>query len=347
MISDLLQKWYKINKRDLPWRSTSNPYFIWLSEVILQQTRVVQGTPYYLKFIENYPTIFDLAAAPDDEVLRLWQGLGYYSRARNMHNTAKIIVQSHQGVFPSSFKTLILYKGIGKYTASAVASFAFNENVAVLDGNVMRVISRLFGVEDDVNKETTKNNLQVIATQILPKLQANIHNQAIMEFGALQCVPQNPDCEICNLNGLCEAFLQKKVKELPFKSKKAKSKIRNLIFHIYIYENKIFMHKREKGDIWEGLFDFYNFDANSDVCEDICENKVFLFSQNAKHILTHQILLLEFLVFEINFFDEKFVNKNNLVLLTYNEANEVGKPIVIHNFIEKNKHLLFKKDVDK
>lgn len=346
MISGLLQNWFIKNKRDLPWRNTNNPYFIWLSEVILQQTRVVQGTPYYLKFIENYPTIFELAAAPEDEILRLWQGLGYYSRARNMHTAAKNIVENQKGVFPNTYKSLILYKGIGKYTASAVASFAFNENVAVLDGNVMRVISRLFAIEEDINKESTKIKLQSIATQILPKLKANIHNQAIMEFGALQCVPQNPNCNICDLSYHCEAFIQKKIKELPFKSKKVKSKVRNINFHLYIYENQVFMHKREKGDIWEGLFDFYDTTLNNDNL-DICDKKIFLFSENVKHILTHQILMIEFSVFEIKNFNEIFVNKNNLVLLSYNEINQVGKPIVIYNFIEKNKHLIFKKDVSK
>lgn len=347
MISGDLQTWFLQNKRDLPWRNTQNPYFIWLSEIILQQTKVAQGMPYYLKFIENFPTIYTLAAANQDAVLQLWQGLGYYSRARNMHNTAINIVNNHNGRFPASFSELIIHKGIGTYTASAIASFAYNEPVAVLDGNVMRVLSRLFAIEEDINKETTKKILQQLANDILPIANANTHNQAMMEFGALQCVPKNPNCDICPLHTNCMAFAQKKVSILPFKSKKTKPKQRQLHYYIYVCQNKVLMHKRPEGDIWQGLFDFFEIPNEQSVAkmelqqQDLPQNGTLLLSETVKHVLTHQILHITFSIIKINFFTQNFVDKNNLVILSYQNVCKVGKPIVIHNFLEKHKQLIF------
>ncbi len=341
MLATELRHWFLQNKRDLPWRNTFNPYFIWLSEVILQQTRVAQGLPYYLKFIENYPSIQDLAAASQDEVLRLWQGLGYYSRARNMHNTAKSIVNNHKNEFPKSYSELLIHKGIGPYTAAAVASFAYNEQVAVLDGNVMRVLSRLFAIEEDINKDATKKKLQQLASDILPISQTNTHNQAMMEFGALQCVPKNPNCENCCLTAYCLAFEQKKVNILPFKSKKVKAKQRILNYHVFVYNQNVLMHKRPEGDIWQGLFDFYITDTNQVNTNEYPQNGVLIANESVKHILTHQILHITFTIIKLEFLEQNFVDKNNLVILSYQEACQVGKPIVIHNFLEKNKQLIF------
>ena len=193
--SNSLINWYLQNKRDLPWRNTVNPYPIWLSEIMLQQTRVAQGLPYFMAFMEAFPTVFDLANAEEEQVLKLWQGLGYYSRARNLHATAKFIATSLNGNFPSNYKELLQLKGIGEYTAAAIASFAYNEPVAVVDGNVFRVLSRYFNVDSDISDGKTKKEFQILAQELLPKNNAALFNQAIMEFGALQCVPKNPNCE--------------------------------------------------------------------------------------------------------------------------------------------------------
>ena len=198
--SNSLIHWYLQNKRDLPWRNTTDPYWIWLSEIMLQQTRVAQGLPYFLSFTEAFPTVFDLAKAEEEQVLKLWQGLGYYSRARNLHTTAKYIAFELNGKFPSTYKELLMLKGVGDYTAAAIASFSFDEPLAVLDGNVYRVLSRYFNVTSDISLPKTKIEFQQLAQEVLDKKNPALFNQAIMEFGALQCTPKNPNCESCPLN---------------------------------------------------------------------------------------------------------------------------------------------------
>ena len=198
--SKALISWYLQNKRNLPWRNTKNPYHIWLSEIILQQTRVAQGLPYYLKFTEAFPTVESLANADEEQVLKLWQGLGYYSRARNLHETAKNITQNFNGTFPKNYLELKKLKGVGDYTAAAIASFSYEENIAVVDGNVYRVLARYFGLDLDISQPKTKKTFQELADNLLPKGQASVFNQAIMEFGALQCVPKNPVCDTCIFN---------------------------------------------------------------------------------------------------------------------------------------------------
>ncbi len=256
--------WYQANKRDLPWRNIDNPYFIWLSEVILQQTRVIQGMPYYLRFVATYPTIEAMAAAEEKDILRLWQGLGYYSRARNMHHAAKIIVNEHEGKFPDTYKALKKLKGIGDYTASAVASFAFDEKVAVVDGNVFRVLSRVFGVEDDILSTKGKKAFAELAKTLLPDTQVNSYNQAIMEFGALYCKPSSPDCPSCIFQGSCVAFATKKQDILPIKAKKAQVKKRYLHYLVLEYANKLLLKERLEGDVWQGLYDFALVEKNTE-----------------------------------------------------------------------------------
>jgi A/G-specific adenine glycosylase len=198
--SKLLTDWYLQNKRDLPWRNTSNPYLIWLSEIMLQQTRVAQGMPYFLSFTSSFPTIFDLANANEEQVLKLWQGLGYYSRARNLHQTAQCIANELGGVFPDNYKDLLQLKGVGEYTAAAIASFAYNEVVPVVDGNVFRVLSRYFDIETDIASASAKKEFSALANELIPKDNPALFNQAIMEFGALQCVPKSPNCSECIFN---------------------------------------------------------------------------------------------------------------------------------------------------
>ncbi|MBW8051468.1 MAG: A/G-specific adenine glycosylase [Cytophagales bacterium] len=230
--SSLLISWYRQEARDLPWRHTRNPYHIWLSEIILQQTRVDQGLPYYLKFIEQYPTIHDLANADISEVLRLWQGLGYYTRARNLHHTANNIVRNYGGKFPGNYKDLLELKGVGKYTAAAIASFAFGENVAVLDGNVLRVLARIFGIETDIATNKGMVEFNKLANELLPQKDSYLFNQAIMEFGALHCTPAAPKCETCPFSKDCIANLLNKQGALPVRINKVKKRSR--YFHYFV-----------------------------------------------------------------------------------------------------------------
>ncbi|MCH8317210.1 MAG: A/G-specific adenine glycosylase [Bacteroidetes bacterium] len=279
--SSLLIAWYRQHKRNLPWRHTHNPYHIWLSEIILQQTRVDQGLPYYLEFIEQYPTIHDLANADISEVLRLWQGLGYYTRARNLHHTANNIARNYGGKFPENYKDLLELKGVGKYTAAAIASFAFGENVAVLDGNVLRVLARIFGIETDIATNKGMAEFDKLANELLPAsppkspspkergtlsppyeeaADSATYNQAIMEFGALHCTPAAPKCETCPFNKDCIANLLNKQGALPVKINKVKKRSR--YFHYFVVvsggsdNRQILMKERTQNDIWKGLYDF-------------------------------------------------------------------------------------------
>jgi A/G-specific adenine glycosylase len=248
--------WYQENKRDLPWRNIEDPYLIWLSEVILQQTRVAQGMPYYLRFSAAYPTVEQMAAATEKDILRLWQGLGYYSRARNMHYTAQVVVNEHNSNFPENYKALKKLKGIGDYTACAIASFAFKEKVAVVDGNVFRVLSRVFGLEEDISSTKGKKVFAELAKNLLPDTEIAMYNQAIMEFGALYCKPTSPDCPNCIFRDSCVAFAEKKQDSLPFKAKKAQVKKRYLHYLVIEHDNKLLMKERFEGDVWQGLYDF-------------------------------------------------------------------------------------------
>jgi A/G-specific adenine glycosylase len=228
--SNKLVSWYQVNKRDLPWRNTANAYYIWLSEIILQQTRVAQGMPYYLSFVKAYPKIEDLANAPEDEVLKMWQGLGYYSRARNLHFTAKDIAANYGGKFPNDYQKILKLKGVGTYTAAAITSFAFDLPYAVVDGNVVRALSRIFGINTPFDTTIGKKQFKELTQELLIKENPSVYNQAIMEFGAMQCKPKSPDCSVCPMRDFCEAYNNNTIAELPVKSKKIKVKNRFLHF---------------------------------------------------------------------------------------------------------------------
>ncbi|MBT9394551.1 A/G-specific adenine glycosylase [Hymenobacter sp. NST-14] len=251
-----LREWYPRHRRDLPWRHTRDPYLIWLSEVILQQTRVKQGLPYYQDFSSTYPTVQDLAAAPPDEVLRHWQGLGYYSRARNMHHTAQQVVAEYGGRFPGSYQELLKLRGVGQYTAAAIASFAYDERVAVLDGNVFRVLARVFGLSQDIAAPASRKVFQQLADELIPADHPAEFNQAIMEFGALQCTPLKPDCLFCPLQPQCFAFQRGLVQELPVKSKAKAARTRYFHYLVLRHADTVYLRKRGPKDIWEGLYDF-------------------------------------------------------------------------------------------
>lgn len=255
--SKSLINWYLDNRRDLPWRSSANPYHIWLSEIILQQTRVDQGIPYYYKFIQAFPKVEDLADASEEEVLKLWQGLGYYSRARNLHFSAKEITNELGGQFPRDYHGLLKLKGVGDYTASAVASICFGEAVAVLDGNVYRVLSRIFGIDIPVNTSQGAKVFKELAQQLLDHNQPSAFNQGLMEFGALQCKPQSPDCGTCPFSGTCVAYNHNRIKELPVKLKKQKAKKRHFNYVVFRTEDSRTMLQQRKGKgIWQGLYEF-------------------------------------------------------------------------------------------
>ena len=302
--SDKIVKWYLINKRPLPWRETTDPYKIWLSEVILQQTRVNQGLPYYQQFIQAYPTILDLAKAPEQQVLRSWQGLGYYTRARNLHKCAKRVISMHSGIFPQSYEELLKLPGIGQYTAAAIASFSFHEPVAVLDGNVFRVLSRIFGIDTAINSPEGKKQFTLLANELLSKRVPALHNQAIMEFGALHCTPQNPKCPDCPFKNTCFAFNKEIVHLFPVKTAGKKTRKR-YFFYLVVEKNKtILMKKRLEKDIWHGLFDFVLIEKTKPAKpENVLEEnkklfrtiKVVSISKLYKHILTHQTIHCRFI----------------------------------------------------
>jgi len=261
-----LINWYSIKKRELPWRKTINPYYIWLSEIILQQTQVKQGLPYYEAFVAQYPTIFDLAEASETSILKLWQGLGYYSRARNLHATAKHIVNELNGEFPTNYKDLLKLKGVGDYTASAIASIAFNEVAAVVDGNVYRVLSRYFGIDTAINSSLGIKEFKSLASSLIDKEQPATYNQAIMEFGALQCKPKNPDCSICPLKDGCVALQKKIVDVLPVKLKKTKVTTKYFNFLVCIDHNKkTLFEKRINKGIWQNLYQFPLIESNQSL----------------------------------------------------------------------------------
>ena len=350
-ITTKLLHWYQQNKRDLPWRNTHDPYRIWLSEIILQQTRVQQGLPYFEKFVENFPTVMDLASAPEQEVLRLWQGLGYYSRARNLHSCAKTVVEEHGGRFPANYKELIKLKGIGPYTAAAIASFAFKEVVPVVDGNVYRVLSRLFGITTDIAQPSAYKEFFSVALQLISKEHPDLFNQAIMEFGAMHCTPLKPLCMYCPLKENCFAFQHSKQKELPVK--KSRVKMKHRYFHYFIItseDEKILMRCRKEKDIWEGLYDFYLVEAenflspetlNASLLQQLMTENSILFRESGEftHQLTHQRLHVKF--FHVKCSYKVWENVNNMApefkKFSIEETEALPKPILIKNYLEKLK----------
>ncbi|WP_430406634.1 A/G-specific adenine glycosylase [Fluviicola sp.] len=311
----LISDWYRLNARELPWRNTKNPYFIWLSEVILQQTRVDQGMNYYLKFIENYPTLNQLADADEEAILKLWQGLGYYSRARNLHKTAQQVRDEFNGAFPKTYHEIIQLKGIGPYTAAAISSFAFDLPHAVVDGNVYRILSRYYGIDEPIDTGKGKKLFQELADSLIPEAEPALFNQAIMEFGAIQCTPNNPDCESCVLNQSCiSAFNSDLIKKLPVK--KGKTKVRKRYFH-YLHIEKgleIALDQRTGKDVWEKLYEFPLIEREDDTMPLEFKDSASL-SYQTKHILSHQHIYAFFYKSdetEIDGLDLKFVEKSQL-----------------------------------
>ena len=286
-----LLQWFKNNGRSLPWRETKDAYAIWLSEVILQQTRIAQGMSYWERFMAQWPTVNELAAATEDEVLKAWQGLGYYSRARNLHTAARQVVEL--GGFPQTFKELKTLKGVGDYTAAAIASIAFGEPVAVVDGNVYRVLSRYYGIDTPIDSTEGKKGFQALAQSLLPINEPADYNEAIMDFGATQCTPNSPHCSACPLCETCVAFREQRINELPVKSKKVKQRERHFTYLYIEYEGKIAIHQRGAGDIWQGLWEFPQAEQLASSEDSAWKTEAQLLQKGVKHILTHQILLAD------------------------------------------------------
>ena len=368
--SNQIISWFRENGRALPWRETRDPYAIWLSEIILQQTRIVQGLEYWERFMAQYPTVDALAAASEDEVLKLWQGLGYYSRARNLHAAAKQIVE--MGKFPDTLEGIKSLKGVGDYTAAAIGSFAFDIPAAVVDGNVYRVLSRYFGIDTPINSTQGKKEFAALAQSLIPgggnekiKPEAfemelspiSAYNQGMMDFGAIQCTPQSPNCLLCPLAETCEALRNDRVAELPVKEKKLKVQTRRLTY-IYIRcqeetsangeqaEPMIAIHRRGKGDIWQGLWEPYNASDSKKTPIEYHEDIEKMFhlptaslnygitriAKDVKHVLTHRILLADFYLLET---DGRFPLPADYIWIKESELDQYGIPRLIEILLEK------------
>ncbi|MFN2394179.1 MAG: A/G-specific adenine glycosylase [Bacteroidales bacterium] len=353
-----LLQWYNKNKRDLPWRNSSNPYNIWLSEIILQQTRIAQGIEYYYRFLEKYPDIHSLAAATEDEILLLWQGLGYYSRARNMHAAAKKIVKVNNGDFPNDYQEILKLPGVGPYTAAAVSSIAFNTPAAAVDGNVIRVLARFFGIEDPVDDTKTTRQIHEIASELIDQQNPGMFNQALMDLGAMVCKPGKPTCEICPLANDCFARKTGLERSLPVKKQRKKQKDRYLHFFVLIAkkkDSKVFpIEKRTHNDIWKNLYQFPLLETpglelapghleNHPVFNNL-DNSNFINPTNTliyrfTHLLTHQRIHAFFRIITLP--EDYYHNfEHEAEWVTFDEFLQKGKPVLISRFLEKAKDLL-------
>lgn len=365
--------WFRENGRALPWRETRDPYAIWLSEIILQQTRIAQGWEYWERFMAQYPTVVDLAAAHEDEVLKLWQGLGYYSRARNLHTAAKQIVAL--GHFPDTLEGIKQLKGVGDYTAAAIGSFAFDIPAAVVDGNVYRVLARYFGIDTPINSTQGKKEFAALAQSLLPSSKASdslssfslvaAYNQAMMDFGAIQCTPLSPKCLLCPLAETCEARRTNRVAGLPVKQKTMKVKTRHLSYIYIRCKGKTAIHRRGEGDIWQGLWEPFNASDIAEACASPSSAQVSLSSikfstsltklssfkkelaadlhlsnvdalqllaQDVKHVLTHRILFADFYLLET---EARPQLPDDYIWIKEEEIEDYGIPRLIELLLEK------------
>lgn len=336
--------WYRQHQRPLPWRNTREPYRIWLSEVILQQTRVVQGLPYYMRFLEAFPDIETLANAPEAAVLRLWQGLGYYSRARNLHACARAVVKQHGGRFPATFEKLKALPGIGPYTAAAVASFAFQEPVPVVDGNVFRVLARIFGFDQDTASQTGREFFFAQANQLIDRTQPDVFNQALMEFGALQCVPKNPRCGECIFEKRCFARKHDLQQALPVKTKKQPVRRRYLNYLVLIWKNQLLMRTRTARDIWQGLHDFWLIETKRPASWQGLQRELEPLplevrrgkpksTHNYRHLLSHQELQIR--LHQIELTKEWKKLPPGFAWQTARKTERLAKPIVLKRYLEE------------
>jgi A/G-specific adenine glycosylase len=349
-----LHAWATQNSRPMPWKGEKNPYKIWLSEIILQQTRVEQGWPYFERFVKNYPTVSDLANAPEDEVMKLWEGLGYYSRARNLHFTAKVIAKDYGGIFPTDYKDILQLKGIGSYTAAAIASFAYDLPYAVVDGNVYRVLSRVYGIGLPIDSTHGQKEFAALAAELLDAEKPALYNQAIMDFGATHCLPQQPKCATCNFNTTCLAYKEEQTTFYPVKIKYIQKKERYLIYFVLNEKDEVYVRRREENDIWKNLYEFpqkevtkeefSSHDINSlmkssfDFSNEVFDNlQVTQFSKTYKHLLTHQTIYTIF--YEISTLislkmNDSYIKKNRMHLKKF-----LPFPKVIQTYLQNSSYI--------
>ncbi|MBQ2393096.1 MAG: A/G-specific adenine glycosylase [Alistipes sp.] len=341
-LTEQLQSWYGDHARTLPWRETREGYRIWLSEIILQQTRVEQGMAYYLRFVERFPTVRDLAEASEDEVLKLWQGLGYYSRARNLHAAARSIVKDHNGIFPSTYDEIRSLRGVGPYTAAAIASLAYDLPYAVVDGNVYRVLARLFDIETPIDTTLGQRTFAALAQELIPTDQAAAHNQAMMEFGALHCTPTSPRCDCCPLSERCQALAHRTVAERP--TKQGRTKIRDRYLHyLHLTDGRhTLLHRRSEGDIWAGLYEFPLIETAS-ACDflELCKTDSFKAllggstytlrqtTPMAIHQLSHQRLHATFYLLEMS----ELPTAEGVIAVPLDELDRYAIPRLIERYL--------------
>ena len=322
--ADTLISWYEDHKRDLPWRGEPDPYKIWVSEIILQQTRVQQGWDYYLRFIDNFPDVKALAEADEDRVLKVWQGLGYYSRARNMHAAAREIMEKHGGHFPNEYDKILSLKGIGNYTAAAISSIAFGLPYPAVDGNVIRIVSRIFGICDDVTQPVVVKKITAICEMEIDNKRPGVFNQAAMDFGAIQCVPRNPDCDECPFQSSCYAYNNHLVDILPVKKKKAESKHRYFHYTVYLSDNQTIIEKRTGSDIWRNMYQFPLTETDS---EEYADKPLF----SIREVLSHQIIHAAFYVKTVKKLPK--LSQNQLVI-PFDDMEKYPMPKIMTEFLK-------------
>jgi len=342
-----LMKWYAFHKRDLPWRNIDDAYKIWLAEIIMQQTRIQQGLPYYEKFIHRFPKICELANAKEDDVLRLWQGLGYYSRARNLHKCAKIICKRPGHDFPTEYTDLLKLPGIGPYTAAAISSMAFSKPHGVVDGNVQRVLARYMGISENVAERSTQKEIAKITNQLIDKNDPGGYNHAIMDLGATICTPSNPNCQACPVSDSCVAFEENLQNKLPINKKEIRRSKRFLYYWILRYDNKMIFQKRDTKNIWKGLYEFYliekpqkiepeesidDFLINLSV-NDLTISEIFEYK---KHVLSHQDIYSFFIILDLNLTQYEHIKLNySYQFYSLDEILQLPKPILIDKFLRE------------
>jgi A/G-specific adenine glycosylase len=347
IFADKIIEWYLEHKRDLPWRNIKDPYLIWLSEIILQQTRVDQGLAYYIRFATEFPTINELASAPEEKVLKLWQGLGYYSRARNLHTAAQYIHRELGGIFPSSYDEIRKLKGVGEYTAAAIASFAFDQCHAVVDGNVYRVLSRVFGVETPIDSTKGRKQFTELASSLIDKEHPGTYNQAVMEFGATHCKPRNAGCNCCPLSTMCVAKSKGTVDELPVKSKSTRTRDRFFNYLVLEHKGSYLLNKRTGKDIWQNLYDFPLVETAkaiteeeliaSPVLRELAGGNGFVIrkvSRTYKHILSHQVIYARF--WEISL-KKSYKHQDNRLAVSEPELHDYAVPRLVETYLTDRK----------
>ena len=341
-----LLKWFETNHRPMPWKGIKNPYYIWLSEIILQQTRVEQGLPYYNHFIKKYPTVFDLANATEDMVMKSWEGLGYYSRARNLHTAAKQIASEYEGKFPDTYENIRALKGVGPYTAAAIASFAYDLPHAVVDGNVYRVFSRYFGMEIPIDSTAGKKEFSRLAAELLDEKRSADYNQALMDFGATHCVPKNPKCKNCPFQKACSAFQENRISEYPVKSKKNTKRDRYFNFLVINCAGKVVLNKRTAKDIWTNLYEFPMLETPTLLEKSSLEKQAveagllpesvqfIKTSKPFQQLLTHQKINARFWEYKVDSF--VFFEKHPFIFVQKNKLGKFAFPKIIDRFLKDN-----------